>query len=129
MGCGTGILAILANKMGAKYVIGIDNDEWAWRNGMENFRINGLPAENVFAGDAALIEPDRFDLLLVNINRNILLQDMKTYSEGLRENGSILLSGFYKNDIDVISARASEFGLNLSGFRSMNDWAVVLFQK
>lgn len=129
MGCGTGILAILANKMGARYVIGIDNDEWAWRNGMENFQINGLPAEHVFAGDASLIRKDRFDVLLANINRNILLQDMKAYADGLRKNGDLLLSGFYKSDIDAISARASEFGLHLSGFRSLNDWAVVLFKK
>ncbi len=129
MGCGTGILAILANKMGARYVIGIDNDEWAWRNGMENFQINGLPAEHVFAGDASLIRKDRFDVLLANINRNILLQDMKAYADGLRKKSDLLLSGFYKSDIDAISARASEFGLHLSGFRSLNDWAVVLFKK
>jgi ribosomal protein L11 methyltransferase len=129
MGCGTGILAILANKMGAKSVIGIDNDEWAWRNGMKNFTINGLPPENVLAGDAGLIKADHFDLLLANINRNILLQDMKTYADGLRKNGNLLLSGFYKNDIDAIETRASEFGLHLSGFRSKNEWAVVLFKK
>jgi ribosomal protein L11 methyltransferase len=129
MGCGTGILAILANKMRAKYVIGIDNDEWAWRNGMENFQLNGLPAEHVFAGDASLIRKGRFDVLLANINRNILLQDMKTYAEGLRENGDLLLSGFYKSDIEAIQARASEFGLHLSGFRSLNEWAAVLFKK
>jgi ribosomal protein L11 methyltransferase len=129
MGCGTGILAILANKMGAKSVIGIDNDVWAWRNGMENFRMNGLPADNVFEGDAALIGNDRFDVLLANINRNILLQDMKAYSDGLRNGGSLLLSGFYKEDIDAVAARASEFGLHLSGFRSLNNWAVVLFKK
>ena len=129
MGCGTGILAILANKMGARYVIGIDNDEWAWRNGLENFQLNGLPAGHVFADDAALIGTDRFDVLLANINRNILLQDMQAYADGLRKNGTLLLSGFYKSDIEAIRARASEFDLHLSGFRSLNEWAVILFKK
>jgi ribosomal protein L11 methyltransferase len=129
MGCGTGILAILANKMGAGNVTGIDNDEWAWRNGSENFRINGVAAGNVFIGDAALIMPDSYDLILANINRNVLLQDMKAYFTGLRKNGMILFSGFYQKDIEAITASASEQGLHLKGSRTLNDWAVLLFYK
>ena len=129
MGCGTGILAILANKMGAGSVTGIDNDEWAWRNGSENFRINGVDAGNVFIGDAALIMPDSFDVILANINRNVLLQDMKAYCAGLRKNGMILFSGFYQKDIEAVTASASEQGLHLKGSRTLNDWAVLLFYK
>jgi ribosomal protein L11 methyltransferase len=129
MGCGTGILAILANKSGARSVIGIDNDEWAWRNGMENFRINGLSEENIFAGDASLITPSRYDIILANINRNVLLLDMEVYSNGLRDKGLLQLSGFYEQDVDAIVARANEFGLHLSGFKTLNNWAVVLFNK
>jgi ribosomal protein L11 methyltransferase len=129
MGCGTGILAILANKMGAANVTGIDNDEWAWRNGLENFRINRVDDGNVYQGDASLIETGSFDMILANINRNVLLQDMKAYFDGLRENGLLLLSGFYEKDIDAIAARASEIGLLLTASHCLNDWAVVLFYK
>jgi len=129
MGCGTGILAILANKMGAGSVTGIDNDEWAWRNGSENFRINGVDAGNVFIGDAALIMPDSYDLILANINRNVLLKDMNAYFAGLRENGMILFSGFYQKDIEAVTASASEQGLHLKGSRTLNHWAVLLFYK
>lgn len=129
MGCGTGILAILANKIGAQYVIGIDNDEWAWRNGLDNFRINEVTEGNVYQGDAALIGKDRFDIILANINRNVLLQDMKAYCEGLRENGVLLLSGFYQKDMETITASASASGLHLIGVRNLNDWAVMLFHK
>lgn len=129
MGCGTGILAILANKMGARYVTGIDNDEWAWQNGMENFRINGVAAGNVIPGDAARIGPGCFDIILANINRNALLQDMKTYFLGLRQNGILLLSGFYQKDIEAIASSASESGLSVKGSRILNDWAVVLLNK
>jgi ribosomal protein L11 methyltransferase len=129
MGCGTGILAILANKMGAANVTGIDNDEWAWRNGLENFRINRVDNGNVYQGDASLIKTRSFDMILANINRNVLLQDMKVYVDGLRENGLLLLSGFYEKDIDAIAACASENGLLLTASHSLNDWAVVLFYK
>lgn len=129
MGCGTGILAILANKTGAENVKGVDNDEWAWRNSKENFRINGVPSENVFLGDATQIRKNSFDLILANINRNILLQDMKAYYEGLRDDGMLMLSGFYQPDLEAIVSRASEFGLNLSENRTLNDWAVALFIK
>jgi len=129
MGCGTGILAILANKMGARYVIGIDNDECAWRNGLDNFRINEVTEGNVYQGDGALIGKDRFDLILANINRNVLLQDMKAYCEGLVENGMLLLSGFYQKDMETIAVSASGSGLHLTGARNLNDWAVMLFHK
>jgi ribosomal protein L11 methyltransferase len=129
MGCGTGILAILANKMGCLNVTGIDNDEWAYRNAMENFRNNGLPGYCVIYGDAALIRKNCYDVILANINRNILLQDMKSYAEGLRNGGVLLLSGFYENDIETIFARAVDFGLNLWGKRTLNDWAVLNFCK
>jgi ribosomal protein L11 methyltransferase len=129
MGCGTGLLAILANKMGARNVTGIDNDEWAYKNAMENFHNNGLDEKQVFMGDRALIKKNNFDLILANINRNVLLDDMEAYSSGLKEKGMILFSGFYTGDIEAIVARALKFGLHLAAKRSLNDWAVVLFYK
>jgi ribosomal protein L11 methyltransferase len=129
MGCGTGILAILANKMGAANVIGIDNDEWAWRNGMENFRINRVAKGSVYQGDAALISHDCFDLILANINRNVLLNDMQAYYKGLRKNGTLLLSGFYQQDMEAIVASASENAMQFIASRTLNNWAVALFNK
>ena len=129
MGCGTGILAILANKLGAHCVTGIDNDEWAWRNAQENFRINGLSSEDARFGDASLIEENKYEIILANINRNVLLHDMKIYANGLRKDGKMLLSGFYRNDIEAIKYSTMESGLYFSGSGFLNDWAVVLLQK
>ncbi len=129
MGCGTGILAILANKMGARSVKGIDNDEWAWRNAQENFMINGLAAQDVYLGDAALIDRGGYDIILANINRNVLLQDMRSYSNGLRSGGQLLLSGFYVKDTEAIKNSTMESGLYFAGSGFLNDWAVVLLQK
>jgi ribosomal protein L11 methyltransferase len=129
MGSGTGILAILANKMGAGSVMGIDNDEWAWRNAAENFQVNGLPEENVFLGDASILENNSFDLVLANINRNVLLQDMKTYFLALRKYGKLLLSGFYEHDIETIKEEAVKAGFQFKASATLNDWAVVLLDK
>jgi len=129
MGCGTGILAILANKMGAKFVTAIDNDEWACRNAAENFRINGVAAGSVLPGDAALVKPGCYDMILANINRNVLIQDMKFYSAGLRENGLLLLSGFYQQDIEAINTSASRCNLRFYASKTLNDWAAALFYK
>ena len=129
MGCGTGILAILANKMGAGSVIGIDNDEWAWRNAKENFVINGIPEENVFLGDASLVREDSFDLILANINRNVLLQDMNKYFQGLRKNGLLLLSGFYTSDIEAVKNAAIKCGFIFTGSGSLNDWSIIYLNK
>ena len=129
MGCGTGILAILANKMGARSVKGIDNDEWAWRNAQENFRINGLSEDDVYLGDAAMIRQNEYDIILANINRNVLLQDMKLYSGGLRSDGKLLLSGFYEKDTEAIKNSTIESGLYFIRNGFLNNWAVVLLQK
>jgi ribosomal protein L11 methyltransferase len=129
MGCGTGVLAILANKLGAESVIGIDNDEWAWRNAQENFRINGLQEEKVFLGNASLIRENSYDLILANINRNVLLQDMQTYHNGLRNNGLLLMSGFYVSDMEMIRKTAENLFMDFAGTRNKDDWAVVFLQK
>jgi ribosomal protein L11 methyltransferase len=129
MGCGTGILAILASKMGAATVTAIDNDEWAWRNSLDNFRINKVDKGKVYSGDASLIKPGRFDIILANINRNVLLQDMRTYSKGLRTGGMLLLSGFYSEDVEAINGSAAGNDLQLIGSRNLNDWAILLFHK
>jgi ribosomal protein L11 methyltransferase len=129
MGCGTGILAILANKMGAASVTGIDNDEWAWRNAEENFLLNDVSTGKVFLGDAGLIGDAEYDLILANINRNILMNDLGKYAAGLKPGGNIILSGFYEDDRDPITKIAVASGLEFQGIRSENHWAAMLFTK
>ena len=129
MGCGTGILAILANKMGALHVTGIDNDEWAWKNAMKNFTLNGMNAGCALPGDAGLIAADRYDLILANINRNILIQDMEAYHKGLRPDGMLMMSGFYRKDEEIIMEKASALGLNFISSAHENDWTVILLTK
>lgn len=131
MGCGTGILAILAAKMGAtRPVHAIDIDPVAVESAKENCiknRIGGALA--ALTGDASLIQRERYDVILANINRNIILSDIDTYSNGLSSKGLLLLSGFYKEDIDTIKERAGECGL-IEVHRSFFDnWAMVEFSK
>jgi len=129
MGCGTGILAVIANKMGAGSVIGIDNDEWAWRNAQDNFRLNGMSEEIVFLGDVTMIGTNAFDMVLANINRNVLLQDLNAYFKSLRNKGNLLISGFYLKDIDLLKEEAAKCGFHFAGSGNLNDWAVLLFYK
>ncbi len=129
MGCGTGVLAILANKMGASNVMGIDNDEWAERNAVENFRLNRVTNGDVVLGDARDIATERYDLILANINRNILLNDMAHYAAGLKPGARIIFSGFYDDDSKAITGAAESSGLQFLGARSLNKWAAMLFMK
>lgn len=129
MGCGTGILAILANKTGARYVIAIDNDEWAYRNALDNFRDNRVLAGEILLGDAKLIGVDGFDLIMANINRNVLLSDIGSYARGLRSGALLLMSGFYEEDVEMISGAAERCGLKFAGTRTQERWAAVLCTK
>ena len=105
MGCGTAVLAILAHQLGSKKVDAIDIEEWAYNNALENISINGSSNIVVHKGGKEKIEGD-FDIILANINRNILIQDMYSYSSHLLQNGLILFSGFYEQDLDLIKARS-----------------------
>ncbi|MBN1186039.1 MAG: 50S ribosomal protein L11 methyltransferase [Bacteroidales bacterium] len=125
MGCGTGILAILASKTGAKAITAIDHDSWAYENTLENIVRNNTSNIEAFHGDAKLIEGTKFDVILANINRNIILQDMPVYSASLNKNGEMLLSGFYLHDKDMIEDRAKAFGLTAKLFREKNNWIVL----
>jgi ribosomal protein L11 methyltransferase len=129
MGSGTGVLAILANKSGAYSVTAIDNDEWAYRNSIENFGLNGMETREVFLGDASKISGRKFDIILANINRNILLNDMYAYSSALNEKGMLLMSGFYVADSEKINGNATSLGMELRGRLEKNKWACMLFTK
>jgi len=127
MGSGTGVLAILAAKKGASYVEAIDVDEWAYKNALENFELNGVKV-NALLGDASLLAGEKeFDVIMANINRNILLRDMPAYAAVLSEGGSLFVSGFYEHDIDAIKSKAESLGMYLERKLTRNEWASLEF--
>jgi ribosomal protein L11 methyltransferase len=127
MGCGTGVLSILASMMGAQSVTAIDIDEWAVNNTRKNFELNNVSNVKILQGDATAIPHDKFDLVLANINRNILIQDMHAYSNVLNRKGILILSGFYSEDKPLIESQATKFDLKILNFRSNNNWVSVIF--
>ncbi len=129
MGCGTGILAILAHQLGAKPILAIDNDPIAAESAAENFYLNKIKDAEVICGDAKDLNGKHFDILLANINRNILLDDMSAYAASLNKRGYILFSGFYTEDLDAVNRSASENGLYYQNHSSKNNWVVAIFQK
>jgi len=122
MGCGTGVLAIFSELKGADFIEAIDIDPWCYENSLENVERNQCRHIQVFQGDASLLDSKKFDLIIANINRNILLQDMKHYAECLNKNGTLLLSGFYTEDVDMIDEKARSLGLNLKASQQRNNW-------
>ena len=122
MGCGTGVLAILAEMRGAVKLDAIDIDPWCYENSIENTLKNRCKNITVYQGDATAIN-NSYDLIIANINRNILLQDLATYTKHLQKDGKLLLSGFYVEDIPVIDTEASKHGLRLELRLERNRWA------
>lgn len=129
MGSGTGILAILAKKLGAAITVAIDNDEWAYRNALDNVKLNGENDIIVELGDANSLNNRQFDVILANINRNILLRDMHEYVNCLKINGKIFFSGFYENDLVLIKAEAERLGLSYLYHIKENEWTAAAFVK
>jgi ribosomal protein L11 methyltransferase len=130
MGCGTAILAILAAKMRARKVFAVDIDAVAARSAWGNCRWNrvGTRVETA-CGDASLLQMGTYDVLLANIHRNIILQDLPTYCRSLRRGGHMLLSGFYGKDVPAIRSAAEALGLKYVGESAREDWACVEFRK
>ena len=129
MGSGTAVLAILAKKLGASHTVAIDNDEWAYNNAFTNVALNGIDDIKIVLGDAGAIGDDRFDVVLANINRNILLRDMKYYVEAMRPKAKIFFSGFYTEDLDYIKSEAKRLGLDYVRHCSKNNWVAAEFVK
>lgn len=128
MGCGTAVLAILARKRGAGYVEAVDVDEWAWRNAGENVERNGCGEIVCRLGDATTLGNERrFDVILANINRNILLNDMPAYVRTLKPGGRLVMSGFYESDIPMLQAGGEGLGLRLESQRTKDNWASLVF--
>lgn len=130
MGCGTSILAILARLRGAAHCVAIDNDEWCVRNSEENIALNGVDGIDVSLGDAtSLADKGPFDLIIANINRNILLADLKAYVARMKEGADIYMSGFYVEDIAKIRDESERQGLRFVDSRDLDGWACVKCHK
>lgn len=129
MGCGTAVLAILASMKGANPIVAIDIDEWAYQNALENVRLNGINNIRVQEGGAELLGSEKFDVLYANINRNILLQDLPAYVRVMNSGATIVMSGFYTEDIAAIRQKSEECGLQFIRFAEMDNWAAVVCRK
>lgn len=129
MGCGTGILAIFAEMKGAKPIDAIDIDNWCYLNSIENAERNNCNSISVYEGDASLLKNKNYDVIIANINRNILLNDIKIYANCLSSGGILLLSGFYKEDFTIINKEAENQKLKLDGELIKNNWMSLKFVK
>jgi len=129
MGCGTGVLAILSQLKKAKYVEAIDIDEWAYNNTLENIQNNNCNEITVKIGGVEKISEIIFDVFIANINRNILLNDMAKYVSVLKSGGSLLLSGFFSSDKEMILEATASLKMELSYSESKNDWTMLHFIK
>ncbi len=127
MGCGTAILAILAEMKGAHPIDAIDIDNWCYLNSIENVERNNCSAITVYEGEAALLKGKSYDLIIANINRNILLNDMQAYVDCLNKGGILLLSGFYNEDIPFIDASCTEKGLTYVKKFERNNWVSLKY--
>ncbi len=129
MGCGTGILAIFAEMKGAQPIDAIDIDAWCYENSIENVERNNCKHISVFEGDASLLMNKKYDVIIANINRNILLNDMASYINCLNDKGVILFSGFYQEDIPIIDKEVSKYGLTLDKIIERNNWVSLKYLK
>jgi ribosomal protein L11 methyltransferase len=128
VGCGTSILSILARMRGAMPVTAIDTDTWCVENSKKNIALNGVTHITVELGDVNLLKgKDPFDVIVANINRNILLNDMKHYAACMKPCAELYVSGFYTEDIPVIREEAEKQGLRFELYKEKNNWAIVKF--
>ncbi len=128
MGCGTGILAIMASKLGAQTITAIDYDPVCYESTIENSKLNHIDNITPFCGSMEAIPFEQFDIILANINRNILLDQLRRYSEALKTGGEVYLSGFYKiPDLEIITGEAGKYGLKYISHREDKDWVAAKF--
>lgn len=130
-GCGTGILGIAASKLGASEVVGYDIDEWSSENAIHNAELNGVGNMKVMLGDASVLKSveGKFDVVLANINRNILLADMPAFVSVMADDSLLILSGFYASDVDLLIEKASSLGLSKIDSNSDSEWTCLVLKK
>ena len=129
MGCGTGILAILGMQLGASSAYAIDYDPNSVDNSIENAQRNGYPQIEVALGSSELLEGKSYDIILANINRNIILNDLDKYAAALNAGGLLITSGYYTSDLSVIKNKAAEYHIDYLQHTSQNDWCCATFKK
>ena len=129
MGCGTAVLGILASKSGAKNIVGIDIDEWAYLNSIENCERNHISNMEIQQGGAELLGNTSFDVILANINKNIILRDISQYNKVLNAGGTIILSGFLDVDVEDIAARCAHEQLTVISCNKKEHWSVMVLTK
>ena len=129
MGCGTGILAIMAALRGARDITAIDIDPWCVENAIENVQQNDCSFITVKEGDVSLMAREQYNLILANINRNILLSDIPAYAQALLPEGLLLVSGFYEEDLPAIKEKCQEVGLTYLSHIERNHWVSAQFQR
>lgn len=129
MGCGTAVLAILAEMKGAAPIGAIDIDPWCYTNALENIERNNCQQITVYEGDASLLKDKTYDTIIANINRNILINDMNTYSQSLSTNGELYLSGFYQEDLAIIKKTCTNYNLTFVAHKERNNWIAAKFVK
>lgn len=130
-GCGTGILGIAASKLGASEVVGYDIDEWSSENAIHNAELNGVGNMKVMLGDASVLKSveGKFDVVLANINRNILLANMPAFVSVMADDSLLILSGFYASDVDLLIEKASSLGLSKIDSKSDSEWTCLVLKK
>lgn len=129
MGCGTGILGMLASLKGAKNVTAIDIDIWSFESTVENSRLNTIMNLEAKWGDAGLLGDKTFEIIFANIHKNVIINDLPVYESILQSGGKIYLSGFYTHDMPDVKAKAESLGLLETGYREKNNWVVYSFEK
>ncbi|MES2592143.1 MAG: 50S ribosomal protein L11 methyltransferase [Bacteroidota bacterium] len=129
MGCGTGVLAILASMMNAKPITAIDTDQWSYENSIENLQKNAIDNVVVYKGNAEMLDDKVFHTILANINKNVLLADMAVYNKSLQKNGNLVLSGFFETDVDELHQKAMSLGLQLEEKVVNSQWTMLHFIK
>jgi ribosomal protein L11 methyltransferase len=129
MGCGTGVLGILASKKGTRAIDAMDSDAWCVENTIENAKTNGC--KNIRSSQAAILESTRatYDAIFANINRNVLLEQIPSYGQALKVGGSLFLSGFYKNDINFLQQSCQKENLTLISTKEKEQWCALKFIK
>lgn len=128
VGCGTGILSILAKKLGSDYTLGVDIDEWAHENSIDNSNLNGISTIDFKLGGIEIVNVT-FDVVLANINRNVILSDLDKYYQSMKEKSEILLTGFLTKDVKLIREKSEGLGLSFVSHKNKDQWNLLRFIK
>lgn len=129
MGCGTGILGMLASLKGAKSITAIDIDTWSFESTVENARLNTIFNLEAKLGDASLLGSETYEVIFANIHKNVIINDLPAYEKVLQSGGKLYLSGFYTHDMPEVKKKAESLGLLETGFHEKNNWVVYSFEK